>query len=64
MTDAKQNETSIFAFDREPVELDSKPTKHPPGSPEKIEVLRERFEKNLFLYHPCDNKELRPRAGR
>ena len=31
------------------------PTDHPPGSPEKIKVMQDRFERNLHIHHPGDN---------
>lgn len=53
-----------FEFDREPIALDLEPTSHPPGSPEKVAVLKRRFEAGQILYHPQDSKQVLPQAGR
>lgn len=34
------------------------PTDAPPGSPEKVEVLRRRFENGQKLWHPRDRLEV------
>ena len=39
---------------RHPTKLPSKPTNHRPGSPEKIEVLKKRWERNELFWHPDD----------
>ncbi len=40
------------------------PTDHPPGSPEKVEVLAERFAAGVALWHPHDGAEqFRRRRG-
>jgi hypothetical protein len=51
-----------FRVDREdknealktPTKLPEKPTNHPPGSPEKIEVMRLRWINNTHIHHPDD----------
>ena len=36
--------------------LAKSPTAHPPGSEEKINILRARLEFGIELYHPDDNQ--------
>ena len=35
---------------------EDQPTKHLPGTPEKIEILKERLENGEELWHPDDRK--------
>lgn len=39
---------------RHPDKLPTHPTEHPPGSPEKIEVMRKRWINNEHIHHPKD----------
>jgi hypothetical protein len=34
--------------------LPAEPTEHPPGSPGKVEVMRERASRRQALFHPLD----------
>lgn len=33
------------------------PTDAPAGSPEKLEIMRRRYEHGLPLFHPCDRQD-------
>ena len=39
---------------RHPTKLPDKPTEHPPGSAEKVEVMRLRWINNEHIHHPKD----------
>lgn len=39
---------------RHPDKLPTHPTEHPPGSPEKIEIMRKRWINNEHIHHPQD----------
>ena len=39
------------------------PTDAPAGSPEKLEILRRRYEHGLPLFHPCDRQDYSGLSG-
>jgi hypothetical protein len=55
--------------ERDPILRMPRPTPYPPGSPEKVEILAERFARGEFLFHPDDAKgggyvpDVRTRGG-
>ncbi len=60
----KQNEKPVFEFDIEPTAMDSEPTSHRPGTWAKVETMRLRFERGVWLHHPNDAGNPLPQAGR
>ncbi|MFN7878289.1 MAG: hypothetical protein ACK5PB_23435 [Pirellula sp.] len=61
----KQNDKTVdYEFDIEPTAMDSEPTSHRPGSKGKVETMRLRFERGVWLHHPHDNQQVLPQAGR
>ncbi len=56
-----EDDPSVGDMDQTPYEQKlrtGRPTQHLPGTPEKVEVLRQRVERGYHLWHPKDRTEI------
>lgn len=57
-----ENVARLLSLHRE--RMATRPTKSPPGSPAKLDVLQARAERNLPLFQPRDDGRAMPRRAR